>query len=157
MKLLNPYTRYPEYNCFGCAPNNPVGLKMEFELRNNAIHSNWTPSSDFQGFYQILHGGIVAAAIDEIASWAMQVLCKTSGFTSEIQIKYLKPVYIEKSPLKLEARVESIQEKHAIIQVQLWDNEHTLCSTAKVDYYLFSEELARSTFYYPGVDSFFEN
>ena len=27
-KIINPWLNRPEYNCFGCCPNNPIGLHM---------------------------------------------------------------------------------------------------------------------------------
>ena len=29
-KIINPWRNHPEYNCFGCCPENPIGLHMEF-------------------------------------------------------------------------------------------------------------------------------
>ena len=29
-KIINPWSGNPKYNCFGCSPNNPFGLHMEF-------------------------------------------------------------------------------------------------------------------------------
>ena len=29
-KIINPSRNHPEYNCFGCCPDNPIGLHMEF-------------------------------------------------------------------------------------------------------------------------------
>ena len=156
MKLKNPYLRYEEYNCFGCAPENPVGLKMNFELDGEFIRSEWIPSPDFVGFHQLLHGGILAAVMDEIASWTIQVLCKTSGFTQDLNVRFLRPAQIQLAPFRLEARIMKTYEKHAVVEAKLFDSEGTLCTTAVVDYYLFSPEVARDKMYYPGVEEFFE-
>jgi hypothetical protein len=29
-KIINPWRNHPEYNCFGCCLENPIGLHMEF-------------------------------------------------------------------------------------------------------------------------------
>ena len=29
-KIINPWRNHPEYNCFGCCPDNPIGLHLEF-------------------------------------------------------------------------------------------------------------------------------
>lgn len=157
MKLNNPYLHFEGFNCYGCAPHNQSGLKMNFELVGETIVSEWMPNEDYQGFHQIMHGGILAVLIDEIAGWAIQIFCKTSGFTTEMQIQYLKPAYIENGPYRLEAVLESKKEKRAFVDVKLWDKEGTLCTTAHVTYHLFSEELARDKFYYPGVKAFLGN
>ena len=29
-RIINPWTSYPGYNCFGCSPDNPIGTQMRF-------------------------------------------------------------------------------------------------------------------------------
>ena len=29
-KIINPWRNHEGYNCFGCSPDNPIGLHMEF-------------------------------------------------------------------------------------------------------------------------------
>jgi uncharacterized protein (TIGR00369 family) len=157
MKLQNPYIKLDSYNCFGCAPHNPLGLKLKFELIDEHVISYWIPEADYQGFYQILHGGIIATLVDEIAGWVVQVLCKTAGVTSEMQVKYLKPVYTNKGPLRLEAHIQEMKGRFAEIEVNLFDVDNVLCTKSIVTYYLFSEELAKSKFHYPGNESFFKD
>jgi uncharacterized protein (TIGR00369 family) len=157
MKLKNPYIKLDGYNCFGCAPHNPLGLKLKFELKDERVISYWTPDVDYQGFYQILHGGIIATLVDEIAGWVVQVLCKTAGVTSEMQVKYLKPVYTNKGPLRLEAHLHATKGRFAEIEVNLYDVDNELCTKSIVTYYLFSEELAKNKFHYPGGEAFYED
>ncbi len=43
-KIINPWKGMEGYNCFGCAPNNEAGVKMEFyedgdEVIRNLSHS----------------------------------------------------------------------------------------------------------------------
>lgn len=156
MNLKNPYINVEGYNCFGCAPHNPLGLKLKFELQNDRVVSFWSPENNYQGFYQILHGGIIAALVDEIAGWVVQVLCKTAGVTSEMKVKYLKPVMINKGPVKLEAFIHEIKGKFADIEVNLYNVDNELCSKSNVTYYLFSEEVAKSEFNYQGHESFLD-
>ncbi len=52
-KIINPWRRsaegrlqsknHPEYNCFGCCPENPIGLHMEFYEDGDYIVSTWHP------------------------------------------------------------------------------------------------------------------
>ena len=34
-KIINPWKGMEGYNCFGCAPNNEAGVKMEFYEDND--------------------------------------------------------------------------------------------------------------------------
>ena len=29
-KIINPWRNHEGYNCFGCSPDNPIGLHLEF-------------------------------------------------------------------------------------------------------------------------------
>jgi uncharacterized protein (TIGR00369 family) len=52
--------------CFACGKHNPDGLRLEFELlEDGSIRTEFTPPKKFQGFKDILHGGIMATLLDE--------------------------------------------------------------------------------------------
>ena len=57
-KIINPWEGMEGYFCFGCAPNNESGLKMEFYEDGDEIVSKWVPEARFQGWLNTLHGGI---------------------------------------------------------------------------------------------------
>ena len=90
-KLTNPWESLSGYNCFGCAPHNGAGVKMEFYEDGDEIVSVWQPKSQFQGWLNTLHGGIQSVLIDEICAWV--VLCKlqTTGVTSKMETRFRAP------------------------------------------------------------------
>jgi hypothetical protein len=58
-KIINPWRNHPEYNCFGCCPDNPIGLHLEFYEDGDYIVSKWHPQHNYQGWVNTMHGGIV--------------------------------------------------------------------------------------------------
>ena len=40
-KIINPWKDLEGYNCFGCAPNNESGVKMEFYEDGDEVVSIW--------------------------------------------------------------------------------------------------------------------
>ena len=40
-KIINPWKGLEGYNCFGCAPNNEAGIKMEFYEDGDEVVSIW--------------------------------------------------------------------------------------------------------------------
>src|SRR6202163_3808010 len=60
---LNDTTDYQL--CFACGLRNPYGLHMVFRLDEGSIVSDFQPHEEHQGFPGIIHGGIVAAVLDE--------------------------------------------------------------------------------------------
>ncbi len=89
-KIRNPFTIHKGFNCFGCSPpdNPPIGLQLNFIDHGDFITANWQPQTNYQGYHNLLHGGIQATLLDEIASWFVNVKLKTAGVTSKIEIKY---------------------------------------------------------------------
>ena len=154
IKLKNPYADFPGYNCFGCSPNNPLGLKMEFFREEDEIVCTWLPGEDYQGFHDVLHGGIQATMMDEIASWVVLVILDTAGVTYQLQSKYRKPVHISKGKITLRAKLVSQHRRIASIGVVLLDGEGNTCTESSVDYFLLSREQAEKQLHYPGKEAF---
>ena len=155
-KILNPYTNLKGYNCFGCSPNNIYGLRMEFVEEGDFIISEWIPVDYFSGYKNVLHGGVQATLMDEIASWAVQIKLKTAGVTANLNIKYKKPVFISKNKILIKARIEKYMKKIAYIHTELYNSEGELCSEGEVKYFIYPEEYAREKLYFPEYDRFFE-
>lgn len=154
-KLKNPYTKMDGYNCFGCSPNNITGLKMEFFDDSEHICCVWKPSKAFQGYKDVLHGGIQATMMDEIASWVVQAKLGTAGVTSKIETRFLKPVFIYEDYITLKAKAHDVKRNIVTVDVGLYNSKNELCSQSLVSYYTFSTELATQKFFYPGKESFY--
>jgi len=129
---------------------------MNFTESGEEIISQWEPKEYFQGYFRILHGGIQATLMDEIASWVVYVKLKTAGFTSRADIRYRKAVYIDQGPLTLRARSVGMRRNLADIKVGLYNSQGELCADGVFVYYTFSEEEARQKMYYPDHDEFYE-
>ncbi len=93
--IRNPYTTQEGHNCFACSPNNHLGLKMQFFEEREYVISEWQPSDQFAGYKNVLHGGIQATVLDEIASWCVQIKLKTAGVTANMNLRYKKPVLVD--------------------------------------------------------------
>lgn len=53
--------------CYICGRDNPVGLHMDFyDNGADMVMSVVTPADHFQGYPGVLHGGVVAAILDEV-------------------------------------------------------------------------------------------
>lgn len=156
-KLSNPFTKHDGYNCFGCSPKNPLGLKLTFVEDGDEIVSMWQPEPDYQGFFNILHGGIQATLMDEIASWTVYIKAKTAGFTSKAEFRYLKNIGIGDGPLELRSRLKGMRRNLADIEVSIYNRNHLLCATGFLTFFTFSKEKSREKLYYPDEEAFYED
>ena len=156
IRLKNPYASEEGYNCFGCSPGNPIGLKMEFFEDGDEIICKWVPGVNYAGFHDILHGGIQATMLDEIASWVVLVKMDTSGVTSRLNIRYRNPVHISKGGVSLRARLLQQRRNIASIEMKMLDGDEKICSEGTADYFIFPRERAKSEFHYPGKEAFYQ-
>jgi len=156
-KILNPYTRLEGYNCFGCSPANEPGLQLEFYEDGEFLCSDWKPKAHFSGYKNVLHGGIQATLLDEIASWAVQIKLHTAGVTANIDLRYKQPVYVDSGDLKLRARIEQVEKRIASVKTDLINAKGEICCTGIVKYFIYPEKIAREKLYYPGFSNFFKD
>jgi len=155
-KISNPYSSVEGYNCFGCSKTNSLGLRLNFLEYDEGLMCEWLPEEQFQGWVGVLHGGIQATLLDEIASWVVFVKCGISGVTSELKVRYKKPVKMTGKPIKLKGELREMQRNIAVIDCYLYDSEGILCAQAECKYFTFSEEVGKRDFFYPGKDAFYE-
>lgn len=151
-KIINPWIGLEKegYNCFGCAPNNPYGLKMEFYEDGDDIVSFWTPSDNYQGWLHTLHGGIQAVLIDETAGWLVARKLQTSGMTTNLNVKYKKAIHTGSDiTLEIRTHITDIKRNFAFIAAQINCNGE-LCTQGELTYFCFPPEKARSDFYFTG-------
>jgi len=78
--------------CFVCGEKNPVGLKLRIKTDGGRGESSAevTFPEHLQGWAKIVHGGLVAAVLDEAmiyAAGAKGLKC----VTGEITVRYIKP------------------------------------------------------------------
>lgn len=104
-KITNPWRGMDGYHCYGCDPNSPQGLRMEFYENGDEIVSVWHPRPEYQGWVNTLHGGIQATLADEISSWVVFRKFQTSGVTSKMEVRYHKPIHTTDDHIVLRASV----------------------------------------------------
>ena len=155
-KIMNPFEKLPGYNCFGCSPDNPHGLRMTFTEEGEEIVSRWDPDNHFQGYLNILHGGIQAALLDEIASWTVYTKAKRAGVTSQMKIRYFRPIRVDEGIVTLRSRLSAMRRNLAEIRAQVFNAENVLCAEAEITYFTYSEAKSREALYYPDPRKFFE-
>ncbi len=150
-EILNPYRKIEGYNCFGCSPNNPFGLRLSFFEEGDEIVLEWEPSKNYVGWDNILHGGIQATIMDEIASWVVFAKLQTAGVTREMNVKYRKPVLVSDGIIVCRAKLLEVNRAIAKIEVKLYSKE-ILKAEAVCNYYVFDEAEAKERFFYPEKD-----
>ena len=79
--------------CFACGELNAVGLRLVLHVAGDTCWTETTLASDFQGWEDVTHGGIVATILDEVMGWAL-ASADSWGFTARLTIEYRRPTPI---------------------------------------------------------------
>ena len=80
--------------CFVCGKRNEHGLRLDFELiGEDRVRTEFTPPKRFQGWKDVLHGGIIATILDEVMVNAAY-LRKIMAVSAKLEIKLRGPAAI---------------------------------------------------------------
>lgn len=140
---LDPYTFGDEQTCYGCGPNNPRGLKLRFAVEGDSVVTTYTPSEGEDGPPGIFHGGLQATLCDEVAGWGLVGLLGRMGFTTSMNVRYMRPVRLG-VPVEARAKIASQKGDIVTLKVTLSQEDKVGCM-ARVSYALPSVEAAENT------------
>ena len=109
--MTSPLQLADDQMCFGCGGRNPRGLKLHFTVDEAGprIRSEWIPLKEYQGYADIVHGGMIGLVLDELMG---NLLWKTGrpSVTAEMSVRFLKPAHVG-HPLRCEAWISSHKER----------------------------------------------
>jgi len=78
--------------CIGCGPESNFGLHMHFDVNEDrSVESRVTVGPDFQGWRDVVHGGVVALLLDEAMAYAAGAN-GIVGVTADLKLRFRKPV-----------------------------------------------------------------
>ncbi|MEK7477506.1 MAG: PaaI family thioesterase [Candidatus Coatesbacteria bacterium] len=80
--------------CYLCGKRNPEGFKMEFALSERGIETSFVAEKRHQGYRDILHGGFLAMAMDEVMVMLPYRLYGSVVATAEFTVRLIAPVAV---------------------------------------------------------------
>jgi uncharacterized protein (TIGR00369 family) len=84
-------------HCFVCGMESPVGLKLRFTDNGaDEVRVKHCVPEIYQGYPGVVHGGIVAAMLDETGGRVVMINAETRFFyTAKMELRYRQPVPTE--------------------------------------------------------------
>ena len=82
--------------CFVCGRDNPAGLKIQFyDDAQDTVSCTFTADDRYQGYPEIVHGGILASILDEVVG-RVAMIGDHHRFmmTVNLKIQYRQPVLV---------------------------------------------------------------
>ena len=101
--------RFEPHNCFACGALNTHGLHLELHVDGERCWTDLALPSNFQGWDEIAHGGIVATILDEVMAWSL-VDHDNWGLTARLTIDFTRPVPLDR-PIHAEGWVTDVRRR----------------------------------------------
>jgi len=119
-------------HCFVCGRENPYGLKLKFyEASPGEVVVDYIVPEQYQGYPGVVHGGIVAAMLDEVTGRTqMGGDPPRFMFTARLNVHYRKNVPIGQ-PLRIVGRAGKSREKTATATGQIFGPDGSILAEAE--------------------------
>ena len=128
--------------CWGCSVGTD-GLGFDWRFEGDTLHAEHVVREEFQGAPGMVHGGIVAALLDEACGQAARPLV-SPGVTSRLEVRYLAPVPVEEL-LRLSAQVVERGDRRVRAEASILDRDGLVLAHAQADVVLVRPEHFLST------------
>ena len=128
MKAIQRYR-----HCFVCGDNNENGLKIDFYYSDGKARAEYVPARNFEGYKDILHGGILSTLLDEV----MIKSILANGLltvTSQIEVKFKAPAQIGKKII-LEGKIKENRARLILAEGKAFTQDGEIIAISKGTYF----------------------
>jgi uncharacterized protein (TIGR00369 family) len=116
-------------HCFVCGADNPAGLKLRWDTSGKETHATFTPDNRYQGWKNVVHGGILSTLLDEAMTRLVWEL-HGPAVTAEVTIRYLAPAVVGES-LKIMGRIVDDSKRLVTAQAEVSKSDGTPVARAE--------------------------
>jgi uncharacterized protein (TIGR00369 family) len=119
-------------HCFVCGRENNFGLKLSFyETQPGEVSVDYTVPEQYQGYPGVVHGGVVAAMLDEVLGRTqMNGNPPRFMFTAKLEVRYHKNVPTGK-PLKIVGTAGKNRQRTATASGKIFGPQGELLAEAE--------------------------
>lgn len=120
-------------HCFGCSRTNPHGLHLRLWYSERGCFTRCTIPDYLCGIDGIVHGGILALLLDEVAEWTIIAHLGRFGMTRNISIQYFKPARTD-TEITVESQIISRDDKNAVQRSTIHTVDGTLVAESRSEW-----------------------
>lgn len=125
--------------CFVCGEDNPAGLKARFYVEDGVVKVPLTAQEHHCGYPNVVHGGVVAAALDECMGWAAGRAVERMCLTGELTIRYTQPTPVDRD-LTVCGEVVAVKKRYVEAKGAIVDAEGTVYARGSGRFFPLSAE-----------------
>lgn len=135
----------PRYRqCFVCGGDNPKGLGLRPFLEDNQVGIEFTPQPAHMGFRDVVHGGILAALLDEVSFWVATLTTRKVCVTAGMSIRYKKPLTVGTPTTTFGRLLEKKGTRRVVVEAHARDAEGTEYALATSTFAVVPGTLAKA-------------
>ena len=119
-------------NCRIAGSANPEGLQLKFRMLDNGdIEADFACEPRFQGYSEIVHGGVIAAMLDSAMVNSLFAR-RMNAVTAELSVRYREPVKLN-IVAKVRGRIEKMTARIYYMAADVWQ-DGLLCASARAKF-----------------------
>ena len=94
VELVLPWADRADSSCFGCAPDNPVGLGLRFRADGpDGLVTDVCLGTRYESYPGVVHGGLLALVCDEAMGNLAVLRTGQAAVTTTLRLRYLGTVH----------------------------------------------------------------
>lgn len=138
-----PWSVLTDYQCFGCSPRNPGGLRLVFEPHPDGVCSRFRLDRQFESYPGIIHGGLIGVVCDETMGNLIVLRHGRTAFTVSMRQRFFTPLAAGRGYVCV-ARLDRDTAGRRLYQAsaEILDEEGAVCAMATATYQPFVLEEA---------------
>ena len=103
--------------CFACGRDNPIGLRIRFDVDGDVCTANFTPNENHVGFSDTVHGGIIYTALDDVTANILYQQGR-KAHTAKCEIRYRQPARVGEE-LRLRGWIENERSRLVVLKGEI--------------------------------------
>ncbi|MFA4991483.1 MAG: PaaI family thioesterase [Candidatus Omnitrophota bacterium] len=120
-----------DHYCFGCGSLNVSGLKLIFKVNkeNKTLSSEFTPQKIYQGYKDMVHGGIIGLILDECM---VNLVLKLGvpAVSAEYTVRLKRPAIVGKKLIFSAKIAEETKSRLVIVESECRDEDGIVIASA---------------------------
>jgi uncharacterized protein (TIGR00369 family) len=112
-------------DCFVCGNENAHGLGLRFAIEGDTAVARLAFAPEQCGYRGIVHGGVLAAVLDETMGWAASYAKRTMCVAGELTVRYVKSVPVG-VPVQVTGRLTEDKRRLCLCEGTIQDDAGTV-------------------------------
>jgi 2'-5' RNA ligase len=140
----------PRYrHCFVCGSQNPIGLDLQFTVKDGRVETSFVPREEHCGYRGVVHGGVLAAVLDECMGWTIITQRKVICISAEVSLRFKRRA-LPGRRLFVSAECVDCRSRLMYARGQITDEEGNLICTGQGKFIPLSNEEIKEVENYAG-------